>query len=186
MNMQRQQGDIVRELLSQNYHNYAAEASAKILALSGGMEQLYAIATDTSVPLSNKKAQQLTFRAAYTLEYICFNHAEIFAPYLERFMEDFPHCVNHSARRSFAKSMAHILKSHTPTQRHAEAIAQSAALWISEPNTKVAVMVWSINVLALLRPRIEWLDDDAWSDIEAVIMKSPSPALECRKRRGWK
>ena len=172
------------ELMSNRfYENFSAIASAKVLEM-GAVDVLYQLATDNSLQLPKSKKQAVLFRSAYTLEYIYFNHRELFTPFIERFCSDFSSCKSESAKRHFAKMMSDILKYHTPTTEQMESIAETVACWISDPKTKVAVKIWAMSILKSLRNKVEWIDD-IWNDLENVVTQNATPGILLRLKRGW-
>lgn len=176
--------NILIELMSSRfYEDFAATTSAQVIQI-GAVEDLYQLATDYSLELPKSKKQATIFRSAYTLEYIYFNHRELFDPFIERFCNDFPSCENESAKRHFAKIMTDLLKHHTPTTKQMDAIADAAANWISKPKTKVAVIIWAMSILKALRNKVQWIND-IWEDIEAVATKNLTPGVLVRLKRGW-
>ena len=124
------------------------------------------------------------FRSAHTLEYIYFNYHNLFTPFQERFLIDFTLCQNSSAKRHFSKIMADLLKQNTPNLDQIESIAEVAANWVADPKVRVAVKIWSMSILKILRPKVAWLNE-IWEDLEAMMINNATPAIEDRLRRGW-
>ncbi len=177
--------EIIELTANRFYKEYAATTAARVIEL-GAVTELYALATDVDLEhLPAAKRRNTVWRSAYTLEYIYFNHYELFSPFREQFIVDFTHCKNPSAMRSFAKVMADMLKRHTPTQQQMEEVAQCAAEWVADPKVKVAVKVWSMSILRTLRPHIAWIDD-VWEDMETLLKNNSTPAIEVRFKRGWR
>ena len=176
--------DVLIELMLERfYKDFAATSATKVIELDG-VGELYSIATDNALALPKTQKQNVIFRSAYTLEYIYFNNPDLFIPFREKFISDFNLCQNSSAKRHFAKMMADLLKYHTPTMEQIESIAETAVSWIAEPKTRVAVKLWSMSILKIIRQKVSWLDD-IWEDLEAVMINNTSPAIEVRFRRGW-
>ena len=166
------------------YEDFAVITSVKVVEM-GAVDVLYQLATDNSLQLPKSKKQSVLFRSAYTLDYIYFNHRELFTPFVERFCSDFSSCENESAKRHFAKMMNDILKYHTPTTEQIELIAEAVAGWISDTKTKVAVKIWAMSILKALRNKVAWIDD-IWDDLESIATQNATPAILVRLKRGWK
>ena len=173
------------ELMSNRfYKDFAPTTARQVIGMEDGVAKLYDIATDNGLDLPTPLKRNVLFRSAYTLEYIYFNYPEHFTPFRERFYIDFCNCENPSAKRHFAKMMADILKHHSPTIEQTEAIAETSADWISNPKIKIAVKIWAMSILRILRPNISWVDE-IWEDLEMSLQKISTPAIEVRRKRGW-
>ena len=175
--------ELIEIMSSRFYENFAAITSTKVVEL-GAVDVLYQLATDNSLQLPKSKKQSVIFRSAYTLDYIYFNYRELFAPFIERLCSDFSSCENESAKRHFAKMMCDVLKYHTPTTEQIELIAEAVAGWISDPKTKVAVKIWAMSILKVLRNKVAWIDD-IWDDLESVVTQNATPGILVRLNRGW-
>ena len=176
-------GELIEIMSNRFYEDFAVITSAKVVEM-GAVDVLYQLATDNSLQLPKSKNKSVIFRSAYTLEYIYFNHRELFAPFIEIFCSDFSCCDNESAKRHFAKMMNDILKYHTPTTEQIESIAEAVAGWISDPKTKVAVKIWAMSILKTLRDKVAWIDD-IWDDLESVVTQNATPGILVRLNRGW-
>ena len=174
---------LIELMLEGFYKNFAATTATKVIELNG-VAQLYSLATDNTLALSKIQKQNVIFRSAYTLEYIYFNYPDLFIPFREQFMTDFVLCQNSSAKRHLSKMMADLLKYHTPTTEQIEAIAEASANWVAEPTVRVAVKVWSMSILKILKPKVSWIDD-IWEDLEGMLVKDATPAIKVRLKRGW-
>lgn len=176
---------IIKMLLTQFYENFATQMPQTILQHSA-MEQIYTLATAKfdKWGLSGDQIDKIVFRAAYTLETIYFNDRKEFDPFIARFMADFARTENGSARRHFTKMMVDLLNGQHSSKPHTQDIAQAAAMWIVEPSTKVAVQVWAMEILFLLRQELDWLPG-ALADIMELLARDPSPAINSRIKK-WK
>ncbi len=174
---------IIDLMLNRYYEDFAATAARAVLQMDG-VEELYSLSTDNELNLPLIKKERVIFRAAYTLEYIYFNHSEHFAPFTQRLFDDMPKCQNSSAKRIFGKIMAHMLKEQRPSPDQMNAIAEAAAQWVSDPKTKVAVKVWAMAILKSLRSQLSWVDL-MWDDLETIASQDATPAINVRFRRGW-
>ncbi len=174
---------ILECMLNRNYDNFVHTASSLVIKLNG-VDELYLMATNKVRVKSKKEQQALLFRSAYTLEYIYFKYTSLFAPFVERFIVDYSHCNNHSAKRHFTKMMADILKSHKPTPEQCEVIAYTTVSWIIEPKAKVAVKIWAMSLLKILKPDIVWLNE-TWEDLEESMKNGATAGVLVRAKRNW-
>ncbi len=174
---------LINFILACYHENFSQEAAAMVINLNA-INEIYLLATDYSIELSKAKKQALIFRAAYTLEYIYFNHHELFKPHIENFINDFPLCNNESAKRHFTKIMADLLSDHIPTVEQMNKIGESASAWIIKPKVKVAVKIGSMAVLKLLYPHLPWLRD-MWKDLNIIATSNATPAIQVRIKRDW-
>ncbi len=174
---------IIDYILNRCSQNFALCASSLVIKLDG-VEELYLLATDKGISHTKREREAILFRSAYTLEYIYFNHNKLFTPFLDRFITDYPLCKNQSAKRHFTKMMSDILKSYKPSTEHSKAIAEATINWIIEPKAKVAVKVWAMSVLSILKQDNGWIDE-VWEDLEATMQKNATPGIQVRIRRNW-
>lgn len=177
-------GDMI-DLLSDDFYEDYAATKARIVADNDAVGVLYEVAAGKVRPsLPPVKREQLYFRAAYVLEVIFFDYPELFAPYTERFFADFPDTGNNSAKRHFAKIMAHLLKKRKPGGEFCEKIAEACATWTTDSKIRVGVKVWAMEVLLLLKPDVDWIEELLPGILE-TLMRDPSPAAIAGWRR-WK
>lgn len=172
------------ELLSERfYENFAIQTAAIVIA-NDAVDVLYDIATSANIDCTKSDKKKIIFRAAYTLETIFFNHRELFAPYTERFFNDFHSCTNESAKRHFTKMMCEILKHQTPTQQQIELICQSCVDWCIDPKVRVAVKISAIKIIIHLREKTDWIGD-ILPEIIDIVERRSTPAMDCNLRR-WR
>ncbi len=178
--------EIISLINTSYYENYAVTLTKEVIKLNGGVAALYSLATDNSLNLPKPQKEKAMFRSAYTLEYIYFHHHSLFKPFELQFFEDFPKTINPSVRRLFAKMMvSHLSKlKNCATPEQLEAIAQSAAEWVADSKTRVAVKVWAMEILKILRDEILWINE-IWTDLVEILKSNATPAIECRMRRNF-
>lgn len=175
---------MVTRLLNHFYTDFAA-SEAKVVIEKGEIEQLYLFATGIlSEDLPKTKQKVITFRAAYILEYIYFNHNALFKPYKEAFFTDFPNTTNNSAKRHFTHIMRDILSKETPQRDICNNIAEACVEWIIEPKVRVAVQIGAIEILILLKKEVDWIEESLPMILEPIT-RNPSPAIMARLRR-WR
>ncbi len=178
--------ELIELLECRFYSDFAVQVSQVIIG-ANSVESLFCVANNNFsaiAPQTKANRAKVVFRAAYVLEYIYFNHHEHFEPYTKRFVELYPSCSNSSAHRHFTKMMAHLLQHHKLSLRHKESIANATAHWLCQKGTKVAVIVWAMAILKILRLEISWIDQQ-WSEIESIATSKDTPAIRVRKSKGW-
>lgn len=173
--------DNLIDLLTGDFYDNFANTMSALVIKNGMVDELYSLALgECSLP--KVKREKLLFRAAYTLEAIFFNHKEYFNPYKNRFFCDFVRCTNNSAKRHFTKMIAHLLSEFTPD--NCEEIAEKCAEWAVDRKLRVAARMGAVEVLFLLREKVEWIDDIIGEIVELMELTS-CPSVECRIKR-WR
>ena len=131
--------------------------------------------------LSKADTDKLEFRLAYILETVYCKKPTLFVPYLNAFFTLFPTVTNGSMRRHFAKiCFLAIKKGNYP--HNVEAIATSCADWIIDPQTRIAVKVWALDILYTLAKTEKWVKE-LLLDIITSLSNNPSPGMTVRLRR---
>ena len=151
---------------------------------------LYSIALDLAIekqklPLSAVDRAKVAFRAAYALENAFLIDQERFiSKCIDTFIETFPLAKNRSAHRHFGKMMTILLRTKRLilNLEQAEAIAETAALWLADPKSRVAVQIWALEILALLAQQVEWVTE-VLPDAIGMLSLHPTPAMKVRLRR---
>lgn len=177
--------ELIACLTGDFYDNFAEETAARICdAAAAGL--LYETVTSLLEEFPKPVRHKVWFRGAYVLEKMYFTTPGLFVPCLERFCsEDFPACTDASARRHFAKIMADLLRHYDPAPDCLDRIADTAAQWLLDPDAKVAVRVWTVEILKCCRERVGWVAD-TWEDLLETLQKEATPGIECRMRKSWR
>ena len=118
------------------------------------------------------------------VEVKCLKYGGSFQPLISRLCDDLPICYQAGERRHFAKIMAHVLKSYTPTPAQCESIASAAAQWVEDPTSKMAVKIWSMDLLSRLRCDVEWLHEMC-DDLVGLMSLHPTLPVQVALRR-WR
>ena len=159
-----------------------AETWAEKVIVSKSLPILWSLIEETGkLRLSKPDMEKLKFRSAYILEAVYFKNPESFSPFLHSFFELFPTVTNGSMRRHFAKIGYHVIKKGY-TLHHIEDIATACADWIIDPQTKVAVKTWALDILLELSKTEKWIKD-LFPEIVASLSKNPSAGMIVRLRR---
>lgn len=172
-------GELTGLLSADFYENFADQIASQVVD-AGAVGVLYALIT------APEAKHRILFRGAYVLERIYFRDSRLFEPHVEAFCRhDFAACRDASARRHFGKMMAHLLRDYTPPAAWLDAIAESAAQWAVEPDTKVAVRIWAVEVLKCCREKVPWVAQ-TWDDLMGAMEADSTPGIACRMRKSWK
>lgn len=179
------QAELIKCLSGPFYENFANQAAQRVRE-ADAVELLYATVVAAHAELSGTVRHKVLFRSAYVLEKIYFTAPDEFSPYADSFCRDaFPACRDKSARRHFAKIMADLLLRYTPEFAVLERIAETAAQWAVEPEAKVAVRIWAVEVLKCCKEQIDWVAE-TWEDLVEMMALNATPGVNCRLRKSWR
>ena len=146
---------------------------------------LYALVSNPVQGLSGTERHRLLFQGGYVLERIYFTDRSAFQPCIEDFCRrGFPGCEDPSLRRLFGKIMADLLARSCPEAEVLEHIAETAADWATDPQAKVAVRIWAVEILKRCRGRVGW-GEEIWEDLVESLAIGATPGIESRMRRSW-
>ena len=161
--------------------NFAGIYAGQVV-LSQSLPTLWKLIEETpQLSLAKQDLEKLKFRSAYILEAVYFKDPALFDPFLDAFFELFPTVTNGSMRRHFAKIGCNIIqKGYKPP--HIDAIATACADWIIDPQTKVAVKTWALDMLLELSKTEKWIKD-LFPEIVASLSTNPSAGMIVRLRR---
>ena len=131
--------------------------------------------------LSKEDLEKFKFRSSYILETAYCKDPNLFFPYLHQFFELFPKVTNGSMRRHFAKICFLAIKAGNRPQ-NIETIATTCADWIIDPQTRVAVKVWALDILTELAKTEKWIME-LLPEVIVSQTKNPSAGMSVRLRR---
>jgi hypothetical protein len=181
-------------LLNSDFHEGFAGKTRDIIIQEQATDLLFLLLRDLIIdPKSNnylnkfrKELSKIEFRAAYVLEYLYFYDNKLLNPYYDVFFTIFPQVTNGSTKRHFAKILSDILKNNRwrGTEVQKEKIAISCVEWAIDKKVRVAVKVWAIESLILLREDFPWLTE-VLNEIFDVLSINPSAGIKVRLSR-WR
>lgn len=173
------------DLLRARFGEGFADATATRVVAADAVEALYRAATAGYATLPQPERHRLLFRGAYVLERIYFASRARFEPFVDDFCRrGFPECRDASARRSFGKIMSDLLDRTCPDAQTLERIAETAAEWAVDPQSKVAVRVWAVEVLKRCRDGVAWVSE-VWDDVVETQARDATPGIASRLRSSW-
>jgi len=184
----------IAALLNQNFYENFARNVRDIIIRESSVNELFSLVSDLisgKFPENEyygmkKELARTEFRAAYVLEYIYFSDKKYFHDFYNQFFELFPLIKNGSTKRHFAKISAHILSErvYLPDKKSKEDVAGACLEWIASPKIKVAVKVWAIETLIILKDEFRWVEE-ALNDLLYDISLNPTAGMKVRLKK-WK
>ncbi len=186
----------ILELLTRDFFENFAQQCAEIIRREGAEEVLFQLLKDiTSRDRDVLKELNLTtsaainraeFRSAYVFEQIYFYNPTILEVRAKEFIEMFPNINGESAKRHFCKIMSHFLTIIRWRNYHneLEAVAGSCVEWIMNQKVRVAVVVWAVETLLILRDSYEWLPEIV-DEILEKLSEKPTAGMKVRLKK-WK
>lgn len=134
-----------------------------------------------ALDLSLDPDPQTAFHAAYALEYAFFSASERFVPFHARFVDSFLAAASPSVHRHFSKIILRLLQTDSIalSAGQRQRIAEQAFERLIDPKTRVAVKVWSMEILDCLSAGLPWVDEQLEATIR-FLMRDGSPGLRNR------
>lgn len=176
----------VIDLLQARFYDRFADTVAERITAADAVGALYRVATSPHETLPAAARHRVLFRSAYVLERVYFSAPASFLPFAEDFCRQaYPECRDESARRCFGKIMSDLLTRVRPDAPTLGRIAETAAEWAVDLQSKVAVRVWAVEVLKQCRGRVAWVDE-VWDDVVEAQARGATPGIVSRLRRSWR
>jgi hypothetical protein len=161
--------------------NFAETWAEQVIATQSLPTLWGLIAANDRLELSKDHLEKFQFRSAYILETVYCRASYLFSPYLYPFFELFPKVTNGSMRRHFAKiCLLAIREGNLP--HNTESIAIACADWIIAPQTRVAVKVLALDILAEFAITEQWISE-LLSEVVATQTINPSAGMIVRLRK---
>jgi hypothetical protein len=186
----------IAELLRKDFFENFAHECANIIIARKGEDILFEllcdmIRRDREVLLElgifkGYEVNKLEFRTAYVFEYVYFTNPSIIHKRVKAFTGLFPNVKGESAKRHLGKIMAHLLMQIELDKycSELEIVASSLIDWILNKKVRVAVIVWAVESLIVLKSRYEWLPE-ILEEIIQNLSENPSAGMKVRLRK-WK
>ena len=132
----------------------------------------------TALDLGLDPDPQTAFHAAYALEYAFFAAPERFVPFHARFVGDFLAVPHPGVHRHYSKIMCSLLQTGSVvlSDEQRQRIAERTFDLLIDPKTRVAVKVWSMEILDSLSADLPWVDEQLEETIR-FLMRDGSPGL---------
>lgn len=193
MQSQLSKTEIIDLLLTDFYEDFAKSIRDILISresVSALLSLVNDIITDKRSSSYLKKYKnhrgQIEFRSAYILEYLYFYDSNYFNEFYPLFFNLFPKVHNESSKRHFGKIMTDILKNrrYSGSNEQYEAIATACIEWTINDRVRVAVQVWSIETLILLKSRVPFVNE-VLEELLDQLSLNPSPGMVIRLRK-WR
>ena len=130
--------------------------------------------------------EQIAFRSAYLFETLYFKDKNILLLLKNDFVELLSEVTNESVKRHFGKILTDVLKNNILifSEKEYELLAETVASWAVAPHARVAVQIWTFEILLLLREKVN-ISEETIGYLLEILAQDSSPAMKCRLRR-WK
>lgn len=168
--------EFLRALLTRRLESGFAERYGKTVLAEGLYAEALALAFDPD--------PQVAFRASAALEFAYFADEERFGPYVPDFLSNYLGVNNPSAHRHYSKMLEHMLRTGRLklTGEQAARVAEAAFDRLIDPRGRVAVQVWSMDILFLLSERLAWVEEQLEATVRH-LMADGSPGIRVRGAR---
>ncbi len=132
----------------------------------------------TALDLSLDPDPQTAFHAAYALEYAFFAAPERFEPFHARFVDCFLVVSHPGVHRHYSKIMSNLLQTGSVilSDGQRQLVAERTFDRLIDPKTRVAVKVWSMEILDSLSAALPWVDEQLEETVR-FLMRDGSPGL---------
>ncbi len=127
---------------------------------------------------------QIAFRAAWALQWAMEHHSLPLTDHSAHITHVFLDSRNGSVLRIYSKLLLEIMRKTDVDNKTAERIAEKAFGLLLDPQTKVAVKVWLMEILENLSAKIDYVNENLTECIER-LSEAPdcSPAMTSHARR---
>lgn len=136
--------------------------------------------------LSMSKSAPMAFRAAWVLENIEVCYPESFISHYESFIQLYPLQQNNSCKRHYTKIMMSVTSSKRRNvygsllrKTNLDDVVEASFIWLSNPETPVAVQVNCMDILFNLKDRYDWIAAELKSFTE-FLLRDASAAAQSR------
>ena len=133
--------------------------------------------------------KNIAFRAAWILENLFLQNPESYLPDLDYLIFRVPDVKHASCQRHYAKILMHITAKKAPPAILAildtidlEAIVEKCFDWMIGAKVKIAVKVFSAEVLFNLKDRYPWIKDELINQIQ-FLMRNGTAAIQSRGKK---
>jgi hypothetical protein len=175
-----------------NFTEGFANNQRDIILKENSLTQIFDLISDlisfasylSSIP--KPELNKIEFRTAYVIESLYFFDNTTFCDFHSSFFELFPKVKNESTKRHFAKIMADILSkdNYRTSDENYDLIAATCVDWIIKEKVRVAVQIWAIECLIVLKTKVNWVPD-LLMDLLDTLSVNPSAGMKVRLKR-WR
>lgn len=133
--------------------------------------------------------KDIAFRAAWILENLFLKEPEIYGQDLKYLLSRVPEVQHPSCQRHYAKILMHLstkkaseIISKKLQEINLEPVVEKCFDWMIDPKVKVAVKVFSAQVLYNLSERFPWVKDELANQI-MFLMKDGTAGIQSRGKK---
>ncbi len=135
--------------------------------------------------------EKLSFHQAWQLEKLCTENLNYSVHFLSDLLENFNKIENHSARRSFTKIFARLLKNKAKLSNeilaiidncNKEKIIETCFIHLFDPKTQVSLLGWLIEILLYYSQEEDWIKEELKSLAQDLQINSSPAKLQFSKR----
>lgn len=175
--------EIVKVLYDRFYGNFASEVASKIIETNSFDDLWYIHVHYRDLDLTKSQREKVAFRSSYVIEKIYFTDFEIFRPRINEFFKFITTIENHSMMRHYAKICTNLLlRGFIPDPQNE--LANTLIKWSVDPKIKVAVKIWAVDSMLLLRKYEESINDYLPDILDSLSIEYKA-SIACRMRK-WR
>jgi hypothetical protein len=133
--------------------------------------------------------KDIAFRAAWILENLFLENLESYVQDLPYLISRVPDVKHFSCQRHYTKILMHITAKKSPKNIlkqlediDMEPIIEKCFDWMIEPKIKIAVKLFSADVLFNLKDRYPWIKEELANQIK-FLMRDGSPGIQSRGKK---
>jgi len=135
------------------------------------------------IDLTFHRDSVLAFHAAWVLEHVFLGGMGMQADW-EYFFKSYAGQKNRSCQRHFTKiAIYYFEKAAVPAEVDLAVVIEQTMEWLADEQTPVAVQANCIDILFALRGKEEWLAEELTFQLEYIIRKGMSAALQSRTKK---
>lgn len=161
---------------------------AKVLELSQILKKQNFALRDL-IDLTFYPDKDIAFRAAWILENLFLKEQPIYEQELAYLLSRVPEIKHPGCQRHYAKILMHLTSKKAPiaiakklAKIDLEPVVEKCFDWIIDPKVKVAVKVFSAEILYNLTERFTWIKDELANQI-MFLMKNGSAAIQSKGKK---
>jgi len=166
----------------------ATIGKVKVLELSAILKKQDFALRDL-IDLTFHPDKDIAFRAAWILENLFLENPECYKQDLPYLISRVPDVEHFSCQRHYAKILTHITAKKPPMlisnqlkEIDLELVVEKCFDWMIDPKIKVAVKVFSSEVLFNLKDRYPWIKEELADQLQ-FLMRNGSPGIQSRGKK---
>ncbi|MED9961619.1 MAG: hypothetical protein U0J38_00540 [Bacteroidales bacterium] len=135
--------------------------------------------------------EKLSFHQAWQLEKLCTENLNYSVHFLSDLLENFDKIENHSARRSFAKIFARLLKNKAKLSNeilaiidncNKEKLIETCFIHLLNEKTQVSLLMWLVEILLYYSKEFDWIKQELIFFSQELQINATPAKLQIIKR----